>query len=166
MVDWKGTVMEGRVQEQEPAEAAGLLPVRPGQVTASARPFQDYTFTELALFTREDPIPRIMPILENEHEEKRLMVVSTPRGKRKNPLWQLMQSLSGNPEAQVIVRTIDDLNEIMRRDGLPPVRSPSSSSSRSAIPTSSASATTGCSSRSTTARSRRWTPLPSTARRT
>jgi len=49
------------------------------------------------------------------------MAVSTPRGKRKNPLWQLMESLSGNPEAQVIIRTIDDLNEMMRRAGAAPV---------------------------------------------
>jgi hypothetical protein len=42
--------------------------------------FQDYTFTELALFTREDPMPRLMPILENEAEEKRLMVVRLPEG--------------------------------------------------------------------------------------
>jgi hypothetical protein len=63
-----------------------------------------------------------MPILDNEHEQKRLMVVSTPRGRRNNPLWKLMESLEHNPQAQVIVRTIDDLNEIQRRHGLPPVR--------------------------------------------
>jgi hypothetical protein len=32
-----------------------------------------------------------------------------------------MESLKHDPNAQVIVRTIDDLNEIMRRAGLPPV---------------------------------------------
>jgi hypothetical protein len=33
-----------------------------------------------------------------------------------------MTSLEGNPQAQVMIRTIDDLNEIMTREGLPPVR--------------------------------------------
>src|SRR5690606_21770457 len=84
--------------------------------------FQEYAFTELALFTREDPLPRLMPILSNESEKKRLMVASTPRGKRRNPLWQLMESFKGSPDCKVIVRTIDDLNEMMRREGLPPVR--------------------------------------------
>ena len=50
------------------------------------------------------------------------MVASTPRGKRRNPLWQLMKSFEGSPDFKVIVRTIDDLNEMMRRAGLPPVR--------------------------------------------
>lgn len=62
-----------------------------------------------------------MPILENRAEDKRLMVVSTPRGKRRNPLWQLMESMKDNPEAEVIIRDIDDLNKIMTREGLPPV---------------------------------------------
>jgi hypothetical protein len=84
--------------------------------------FQDYAITELALFSREDPIPRLMPIITGEHEEKKLMIASTPRGKRRNPLWQLMESMSGDPSFQVIVRTIDDLNEMMKRAGLPPVR--------------------------------------------
>jgi hypothetical protein len=65
-----------------------------------------------------------MPILENRAEDKKLRVVSTPRGRRKNPLWLLMESLKGNPEAQVMVRTIDDLNEIMVRNGLDPVLTP------------------------------------------
>ena len=83
--------------------------------------FQDYTITELALFSREDPIPRLFPIIENRAEQKRLMVVSTPRGKRQNPLWNLMESVKHNPEAQVIIRTIDDINEQMVREGLAPV---------------------------------------------
>jgi hypothetical protein len=32
-----------------------------------------------------------------------------------------MQSLAGNPDALTIVRTIDDLNSIMKREGLPPI---------------------------------------------
>jgi len=87
--------------------------------------FQDYAFTELALFNREDPLPRLMPIITSgaHGEQKRLMVASTPRGRRSNPLWQLMESMKGNPDYQLIVRTIDDLNEMMLREGLPPVRS-------------------------------------------
>ena len=83
--------------------------------------FQRYNFTELALFTREDPLPRLMPIIQNEAEPKKLRVASTPRGKRRNPLWQLMQSMEGNSEYGIIIRTIDDINEMMRRAGEPPV---------------------------------------------
>lgn len=120
-VDWKNTVMEGRFTNESRLKLQGYF--QSGSDTSGVgTSFQDYTITELALFHREDPIPRLIPILDNEHEQKRLMVVSTPRGKRKNPLWQLMQSLQDNPQAQVIIRTIDDLNEIMRRAGLPPVR--------------------------------------------
>jgi phage terminase large subunit len=121
MVDWKNTVMEGRFKNESRLKLQGYF--QSGTDTSGVgTSFQDYTITELALFHREDPIPRLIPILDNEHEQKRLMVVSTPRGKRKNPLWQLMASLQENPQAQVIVRTIDDLNEIMSRHGLPPVR--------------------------------------------
>ena len=120
LVDWKDTVMEGRFNNNSRLKLQGYF--QSGQDKAGVgTSFQDYTITELALFTREDPIPRIMPILENRAEDKRLMVISTPRGKRRNPLWQLMQSMQDNPEAQVIIRTIDDLNEMMRREGLPPV---------------------------------------------
>ena len=120
-VDWKNTFMEGRFKNQSRLKLQGYF--QSGQDTSGVgTSFQDYTITELALFSREDPIPRLMPILDNEQERKRLMVVSTPRGKRKNPLWALMESLKDNPQAQVIVRTIDDLNEQMRRAGLPPVR--------------------------------------------
>ena len=121
LVDWKNTVMEGRFKNESRLKLQGYF--QSGSDTSGVgTSFQDYTITELALFHREDPIPRLIPILDNEHEEKRLMVVSTPRGKRKNPLWQLMSSLEGNPQAQVIIRTIDDLNEIMAKHGLPPVR--------------------------------------------
>ena len=119
-VDWKGTVMEGRFTNHSRLKLQGYF--QSGQDKAGVgTSFQDYTITELALFTREDPIPRLTPILENRAENKRLMVVSTPRGKRRNPLWQLMESMKGNPEAQVIIRDIDDLNTIMKREGLPPV---------------------------------------------
>lgn len=122
LVDWKNTFMEGRFKNKSRLKFQGYF--QSGQGTSGVgTAYQDYTITELALFHREDPVPRIMPILDNEHEQKRLMVMSTPRGKRQNPLWKLMESLSGNPHAQVIVRTIDDLNEIMHREGLPPVRS-------------------------------------------
>lgn len=120
VVDWKDTVMEGRFTNKSRLKLQGYF--QSGQDKAGVgTSYQDYTITELALFAREDPIPRIMPILENRAEDKRLMVISTPRGKRRNALWQLMQSLEGNPEAQVIIRTIDDLNTMMRREGLPPV---------------------------------------------
>jgi hypothetical protein len=121
LVDWKNTFMEGRFANKSRLKLQGYF--QSGQDKSGVgTAFQDYTITELALFSREDPIPRLMPILDNENEPKRLMVVSTPRGKRKNPLWQLMESLKGNSQFQVITRTIDDLNEQMRRAGLPPVR--------------------------------------------
>lgn len=120
LVDWKNTFMEGRFVNKSRLKLAGYF--QSGQDKSGVgTSFQDYTITELALFHREDPIPRLTPIFENRAEDKRLMVVSTPRGKRRNSLWQLMQSYEGHPEAQVIVRTIDDLNTLMRREGLPPV---------------------------------------------
>lgn len=123
LVDWKATVMEGRFANKSRLKLQGYF--QSGQDKSGVgTSFQDYTITELALFYREDPIPRLLPILENRAENKRLMVVSTPRGKRKNPLWQLMQSLDGNPEASVIIRTIDDLNAQMRDAGLDPVLTP------------------------------------------
>ena len=123
VVDWKDTVMEGRFSNHSRLKLQGYF--QSGQDKAGVgTSFQDYTITELALFTREDPIPRLMPILENRAEKKRLMVVSTPRGKRRNPLWQLMESMKGNPEAQIIIRNIDDINAIMKREGLPPVLTP------------------------------------------
>lgn len=121
MAKWSNTVMEGRFTNKSRLKLQGYF--QSGSDTSGVgSAFQDYTITELALFFREDPVPRLMPILDNENEPKRLMVMSTPRGRRKNPLWQLMQSLKSNPQAQVIIRTIDDLNAIMRSYGLPPVR--------------------------------------------
>jgi hypothetical protein len=122
-VSWKDTFMEGRFANQSRLKLQGYF--QSGQDKAGVgTSFQDYTITELALFTREDPIPRLMPILENRAEDKRLMVVSTPRGKRRNPLWLLMESMRDNPEAKVIIRDIDDLNAIMRKEGLDPVLTP------------------------------------------
>lgn len=120
LVDWKSTVMEGRFTNRSRLKLQGYF--QSGQDKSGVgTSFQDYTITELALFSREDPIPRLWPILENRAENKRLMAVSTPRGRRKNPLWQLMQSIDGNPEGQIIIRTIDDLNAMMVREGLAPV---------------------------------------------
>ena len=120
LVAWKDTFMEGRFANHSRLKLQGYF--QSGQDKSGVgTSYQDYTITELALFTREDPIPRLIPIFENRAEEKRLMVVSTPRGKRRNPLWLLMESVKDNPEAQVIVRTIDDLNAMMKREGLPPV---------------------------------------------
>jgi hypothetical protein len=122
-VDWKDTVMEGRFTNHSRLKLQGYF--QSGQDKSGVgTSFQDYTITELALFTREDPIPRLIPILENRAENKRLMVVSTPRGRRRNPLWQLMQSLEGNSESQIITRTIDDLNAIMTREHLSPILTP------------------------------------------
>lgn len=119
-VEWKDTVMEGRFANGSRLKLQGYF--QSGQDKAGVgTSFQDYTITELSLFTREDPVPRIMPILQNRSENKRLMVLSTPRGKRRNPLWQLMQSLEGNPEAKTVVWGIDDINAMMVKAGLPPV---------------------------------------------
>ena len=121
LVRWRDTAMTGQFSNGSRLKLQGYFQSgrdKNGVGTA----FQDYAFTELALFTREDPLPRLMPILSNEIEQKRLMVASTPRGKRRNPLWQLMQSFEGSKDFKVIIRSIDDLNEMMRREGLPPVR--------------------------------------------
>lgn len=120
-VQWKNTVMEGRFSNKSRLKLQGYFQSGRDK-NGVGTSFLDYAFTELALFVREDPIPRLTPIIDNEAEDKKLMVASTPRGKRRNPLWQLIKSYEGNPEFQVIIRTIDDLNEMMRREGLPPVR--------------------------------------------
>ena len=122
LVNWKDTTMEGRFSNGSKQKFQGYFQAGRDK-NGVGTSFQDYSFTELALFTREDPLPRLMPILANPREDKKLMVASTPRGKRRNPLWQLMESFKGSPDFKVIVRTIDDLNEIMRRNGLPPVLS-------------------------------------------
>ncbi len=120
LADWKDTVMTGRFSNGSILKLQGYF--QSGQDKGGVgTSFLDYAITELALFFREDPVPRLMPIIENEHENKRLMVASTPRGKRKNPLWQLMETTKDRDDSQVLVRTIDDLNEMMRREGLEPV---------------------------------------------
>lgn len=120
--DWKNTVMEGRFSNESRLKLQGYFQ-NGRDKNGVGTSFQRYAFTELALFDREDPLPRLMPIISGEHEQKKLMVASTPRGRRQNPLWQLMQSFDGEKDFQVIIRTIDDLNAMMKREGLPPVRS-------------------------------------------
>lgn len=120
-VAWKDTLMVGAFSNGSRLKLDGYFQSGRDK-NGVGTSFQDYAFTELALFQREDPIPRIMPILSNEAEQKRLMVASTPRGKRRNPLWQLMESFKGSKDFQVIVRSIDDLNAMMKAAGLPPVR--------------------------------------------
>jgi hypothetical protein len=120
MVDWKSTLMEGRFRNKSRLKLDGYFQSGRDK-NGVGTSFQDYAFTELALFSREDPLPRLMPIIENESENKRLLVASTPRGRRRNPLWQLMKAHEGKKDFQVIIRTIDDINEIMRRNGLDPV---------------------------------------------
>ena len=121
-VVWRNTSMTGLFKNHSRLKLQGYFQ-NGRDKNGVGSSFQDYAFTELALFTREDPLPRLMPIISNEAEPKRLMVVSTPRGKRRNPLWQLMQSFKDSPDFKVIIRTIDDLNEMMTRAGLPVVRS-------------------------------------------
>ena len=120
LVVWRDTVMEGRFTNGSRLKFQGYFQSGKDK-NGVGTSFQDYAFTELALFTREDPIPRLLPIL-TAGQDKRLMVVSTPRGKRQNPLWQLMESFKGNPEYGQIIWGIDDLNAMMRSEGLPPVR--------------------------------------------
>lgn len=117
---WKNTNMEGRFSNGSRLKLQGYFQSGRDK-NGVGTSFQDYAFTELALFTREDPIPRLMPILTSTHDKK-LMVVSTPRGKRRNPLWQLMESLRGNPEYGELILGINDINALMVRNGLAPVR--------------------------------------------
>jgi hypothetical protein len=123
MIKWKDTVMEGRFKNKSTLKLDGYFQSGKDK-NGVGTSFQDYFFTELSLFTKEDPIPRLMPIIESgaqNGDPKRLMIASTPRGKRQNPLWQLMEMIKGNSDAQVLVRTIDDLNDMMKREGLPVV---------------------------------------------
>lgn len=120
LADWKDTRMEGRFKNKSLLKLEGYFQSGKDQ-NGVGTSFDDYAFTELSLFTRENPIPRLMPIIDSENGHKRLMVVATPRGKRNNPLWTLMQLAENRPDAQILVRTIDDLNEIMRKHGLAPL---------------------------------------------
>lgn len=122
LVSWKGNAMEGRFTNKSILKLDGYF--QSGQnKNGVGTSFDDYTFTELSLFTKEDPLPRLRPIISSEYGRKRLMAVATPRGRRQNPLWLLMQENKGDSQYMEIIRTIDDLNEIMRKHGLPPVRS-------------------------------------------
>ena len=117
---WPDTFMEGRFSNGSRLKLQGYFQSGRDK-NGVGTSFLDYAFTELALFSREDPIPRLLPIITNG-PDKKLMVASTPRGKRKNPLWLLMSSLAGNPEYGEIVWGINDLNAMMVAQGLPPVR--------------------------------------------
>lgn len=119
-VQWKDTLMQAVFSNGSRLKLQGYFQSGRDK-NGVGTGFQDYAITELALFNREDPIPRLMPIL-TATPDKRLMVASTPRGKRKNPLWQLMSSLRGNPQYGEIILGIDDLNAMMRRAGLEVVR--------------------------------------------
>jgi hypothetical protein len=121
LVSWKNTVMEGRFTNGSRMKLQGYFQAGRDK-NGVGTSFQDYSFTELALFTREDPIPRLLPILTST-PDKKLMVASTPRGKRRNPLWQLMESLRGDKDYGEIIWGINDINAQMRAAGLPVIRS-------------------------------------------
>ena len=121
LVKWRDSTTEGIFTNGSWLKAQGFF--QSGQDKSGVgTSFQDYLITELALFGRENPYDRLLPIIENQ-KAGRLMAVSTPRGRRNNPLWQLMEMLNGEHkgDSQVIIRTIDDCNEMMEREGLPPV---------------------------------------------
>src|SRR5690606_32549097 len=120
LVAWKNTNMEGRFANGSRLKLQGYFQAGRDK-NGVGTSFQDYAFTELALFTREDPIPRLLPILTNG-DDKKLLVASTPRGKRRNPLWQLMEALQDRPSYGQTDWGSGDLNEMMRKAGLPPVR--------------------------------------------
>jgi hypothetical protein len=119
-VSWKDTVMEGRFKNKSILKVMGYFQTGKGQ-NGVGTSFDDYSFTELSLFNKEDPIPRLQPIIDSENGHKRLMVAATPRGKRNNSLWQLMESVKNRSDAQIIIRGIDDLNAIMRNAGAAPL---------------------------------------------
>lgn len=120
LVDWKNNRMEGRFTNKSVLKLEGYF--QSGKdANGVGTSFDDYFFTELSLFQRENPIPRLLPIIDSENGHKRLGAVATPRGKRNNPLWTLMALANERKDAQVIIRTIDDLNEIQRRAGQPPI---------------------------------------------
>ena len=120
LVTWRDTTMTGRFSNGSFMEVLGFY--ESGQSKSGVgTSFDDYFITELSLFGREDPVTHIIPIIEQDRGSRRLMVAATPRGKRRNPLWLLMQQIEGRSDAQVIIRGIDDLNEMMVRDGRPPL---------------------------------------------
>lgn len=124
LVKWRDSTTEGNFSNGSWLKAQGFF--QSGQDKSGVgTSFQDYLITELALFAKENPYDRILPIIENQ-KAARLMAVSTPRGRRNNPLWKLMEMLDGEhaDDGQVIVRTIDDCNEMMVKAGLEPVLTP------------------------------------------
>ena len=69
---WNNTSMEGNFSNGSRMKLQGYF--QSGQdKNGVGTSFQEYAFTELSLFTREDPIPRLLPILSNEREQKRLL---------------------------------------------------------------------------------------------
>lgn len=122
LVVWRNTAMVGNFVNGSKLKLQGYFQSGRDKNGVGSS-FQDYAFTELALFSREDPIPRLLPIL-TQGADKRLLVASTPRGKRRNPLWQVMQTLADSPDYGQIIWGIDDLNAQMAAAGLPPVRTP------------------------------------------
>ena len=103
LVKWTGTAMTGAFKNKSRLKLQGYFQSGKGK-NGVGTSFQDYAFTELALFFREDPMPRLQPILNNRFEEKKLLVASTPRGKYNNPLWKLMEEHEGEPGFKVIKR--------------------------------------------------------------
>jgi len=117
---WKDTRMEGLFHNGSKLKLEGYFQSGKDQ-NGVGTSFDDYSFTELSLFVRENPIPRLLPIIDSGQGHKRLMIAATPRGKRNNPLWTLMQIAEGRKDAKVLIRGIDDINAIMKLNGLPPV---------------------------------------------
>ena len=72
MAIWRGTAMTGVFSNHSRLKLQGYFQNERNK-NGVGTTFQDYAFTELALFTREDPLPRLMPILSNEAEEKKLI---------------------------------------------------------------------------------------------
>jgi len=124
-VKWGNTALEADFTNGSKLLMQGYFDPSKG-TTGVGESAQDYTITEFALFHRGDPWQVLEPIVTNETEgyDARFMGVSTPRGKsNNNPLWAFMKSMEHRPDYQLYLRTIDELNEIMRRHGLPPVKS-------------------------------------------
>lgn len=124
-VKWGNTSLEANFKNGSNLLMQGYFDPSKG-TTGVGESAQDYTITEFALFHRGDPWQVLEPIVTNETEgyDARFMGVSTPRGKSmNNPLWAFIESMKHRDDFQLYLRTIDDLNEIMKRHGLAPVKS-------------------------------------------
>ena len=124
-VKWGNTSLEANFTNGSNLLMQGYFDPSKG-TTGVGESAQDYTITEFALFHRGDPWQVLEPIVTNENVgySNRLMAVSTPRGKSaNNPLWSFMKSMEHRNDYELYLRTIDDLNEIMRRYSLAPVKS-------------------------------------------